>query len=59
MFEQYPDIVSINEIMTMLNISKNTALKLVHNGEISAFRIGRSIKNPKVSVIEYVNKLIN
>lgn len=56
MLNNYSDILSIKDLMAILNIEKNTALRLVHNGDIASFRIGRCIKIPKVSVINYINK---
>ena len=53
MFENYNDVVTINEVMEMLKVGKNTAWRLVHNGEIKAFNIGKSVKIPKKSVMYY------
>lgn len=54
MFTEYPDVVTVNEVMKMLKVGRNTAWKLIHSGEIRAFNIGKSVKIPKKSVIEYV-----
>lgn len=54
MFKNYDDVITINEVTEMLKIGKNTAWKLIHSGEIRAFNIGKSVKIPKKSVIEYV-----
>ena len=56
MFEKYHDIVEFKDLTEMLCIGKNTALKLLHNGDISYFMIGNRIKIPKKSVISYVEK---
>ena len=56
MFEKYPDIVGLNELKEMLGIGRNTALRIVHSGELNYFRIGKIIKIPKTSVIAYVEK---
>lgn len=56
MFENYDDVVTINEVKEMLKIGKNTAWKLIHSGEIRAFNIGKCVKIPKKSVIDYVTQ---
>ena len=53
------DILTVEEIMELLNIGKNTAYSLLESGEIKAFRIGRMWKIPRKSVYEYINKKIN
>ncbi len=54
MFEDYPDLVSIDEICNMLSIGKNAAYELLQKKKIKAFHIGRSWKIPKQAVEEYI-----
>ena len=54
MFENYPDIVTISDIMTMLNIGKSTAYSLLQAGKIHHIKIGRKYIIPKQSVIDFV-----
>ncbi len=56
MFENYPDIVSVEQLMEMLQIGQVLAYKLVKSGEIKARKVGREYKIPKVNVIEYLNR---
>lgn len=58
-FADYPDIVTVKQLRQMLAIGHNQALDLVHSGEIKSFRIGRMIKIPKNSVIDYIASQIN
>lgn len=58
MFENYKDVVNIKELKNMLNIGRDKAYFLVNSGEIKAFIIGRNIKIPKKSVIDYIEKNI-
>lgn len=53
MFENYSDVVGVNELCDMLRIGKNTAYKLINTGEIISVRVGRCIKIPKVYIIDY------
>ncbi len=54
MFENYSDLVSIEELCEMLFIGKNVAYELLQRKKIKAFRIGRLWKIPKRSVEEYI-----
>lgn len=56
MFESYPDVVSVEQLMEMLQIGQVLAYKLVKSGEIKARKVGREYKIPKVNVIEYLNR---
>lgn len=56
-FKQCPDILTTSQLQEMLDIGRNTALKLLKSGEIKSKKIGRCYKIPKVYVIEYLNKL--
>jgi excisionase family DNA binding protein len=54
MFKEFPDVVGIKEICEMLNIGSKKAYKLVKTGELRSIPCSKSIKVPKISVIEYV-----
>lgn len=54
MFEQYEDMVTIDDVCQMLNIGKNGAYRLLKEGKLHAFKIGRIWKISKFSVMEYV-----
>lgn len=54
MFENYKDVVTINELMTMLRVGKNKAYELIRNGTIQTIKIGRKYIIPKISVIDFL-----
>ena len=56
MFAEYPDIVTVKDLQTMLGISRHTAYDLLGEGEISCIRLGNAYKIPKINVINYVLK---
>lgn len=56
MLEEYNAILTVQELMDALNIGRNSAYDLLNRGEIAAFRIGRSWKIPKDSVIHYISQ---
>ena len=53
LFEDYPDIVSAEDLMRMLGIGRNTAYTLLQDGSICSFRIGKCYKIIKQSVIDF------
>ena len=54
MFAEYPDLLSINDLRQMLNISRHLAYDLISDGYIDAIKIGNSFRIPKINVINYV-----
>lgn len=56
MFNDYPDIVSIKQMMIMLKIGRNTAYNLINTNQIKSIKIGRIHKIPKVNIIKYIEK---
>lgn len=54
MFPDYPDIVNVTQIQTMLSVSRHVAYDLINDGDIKAIKIKNTFKIPKVNVIEFV-----
>ena len=55
MLEEYPDVLSINETMEILGISRNLLYNLIHTGAIPAMRIGKNLwRINKQSLIKYI-----
>ena len=54
MFTEYPDIVNIMQLKTMLDIGVNLAYELVRQKKISSLKVGREYKIPKRNVIAYL-----
>ncbi len=55
-FKDYPDIVSVEQLMQMLQIGQVLAYKLVKSGAIKSRKVGREYKIPKINVIAYLNR---
>ena len=50
MFIKYPDIVNVKQLTEMLDIGITLAYRLVREGKIKAFKIGREYKIPKAKI---------
>ena len=55
MFNNYPDVVTIEQLCEMLGgISIKSAYRLLRNGKIKGFIVGRRYRIPKIHVFEYL-----
>jgi len=54
MFNEYPDIMSVEQLSKALGIGKNSAYELIRSRAIGCKRIGRKIIIPKSCVIDFV-----
>ena len=48
------ELITVDEVMKILKIGKNTAYRLLEDNEIEAFRIGNKWKIPRSSVYKYI-----
>ena len=56
MFDNYKDILTIEDMQSALGIGRTIAYKLINSGKIMHLRIGKAIKIPKQFLIDYVNQ---
>lgn len=56
MFENYDDILTVEEMCSILKIGQTAAYRLLNGGEIKAFKNGRVWRIPKSAVVEYTTK---
>ena len=54
MFNEYNDLITIDELCGILQIGRNSAYMLLNTGAIKAIRIGRIWKIPKIAVEQYI-----
>ncbi len=54
MFNEYSDIVTVEELCEMLRIGRNKAYDLLRSGNIKAFRCGRLWIISKAAVEEFI-----
>ena len=55
MFDNYPDVVTVKEMQTMLRIGRKAAYNLVHNGTSPSVRIGASYLITKKSIENFLS----
>lgn len=55
-FNNIPNILTVKELCSLLQIGRNTAYDLIHSGAIRHIRIKNQIRIPKVYVIEYIQQ---
>jgi len=56
MFEDYNDILRVQDIQSALRIGRTRAYELVKEGKLARLRVGNKILVPKKSLIEYVEQ---
>lgn len=56
MFNEYSDVITIDERCEMLRIGRNKAYELLGTGKIKAFQCGRTWVISKEAVAEFVRK---
>ena len=54
MLNEYPDVMSIDEMCRALSIGKKTGYKLLQTGQIRFLKIGRAYRIPKINLLEYL-----
>ncbi len=54
MFSEYSDVVSVNDLTSMLHIGRNKAYELLNTNTIQSIRIGKKHIIPKFRVIEFL-----
>ncbi len=56
MFDNYKDVLTVDETCTALKIGKNSLYKLLKIGAIKYIKVGRKYLIPKVCLIDFINK---
>ena len=57
LLKDYPDIMGIEEMSAALGVSPKTAYKLLREGKITAIKVGRAYRIPKIHVLAYLSVL--
>lgn len=57
MLEDYPDILTLKQAQTVLNIGRNSMLDLINSCEVDAFKIKGKWRILKSDLIHFVSRL--
>ena len=52
--DEIPPVVSVDDLMDILHIGRNTAYNLVRAGTIRSIRIGKQIRIPREAVLQFL-----
>lgn len=50
----YPDVMNIEDMSKALSISTKTGYKLIREGKITAMKVGRTYRIPKIHLLNYL-----
>ena len=54
LFNNFPDVLSVKQLQSALQIGRNKAYELIKNNTVKYFKVGKEIKIPKQFLIDYV-----
>lgn len=54
MFDEYPDILTVEEACEALRVGYNAMYELLNSGKLKAYKNGRVWRIPKASIRQYV-----
>lgn len=54
MLRDYPDVLNIEQMSTLLGVSTKTGYKILQAGKIACMKVGRSYRIPKIHVLTYL-----
>lgn len=57
MLKDYPDVMDINDMCSILGIGVKTGYQLLRNCSISCLKVGRTYRIPKVHILSYLKIL--
>lgn len=57
MFENYPDVVNVEQFAEMLNIGKSSAYNLLQNNQIRHVKVGKKYIIPKTAVLDFLGDI--
>lgn len=56
LFEEYPDVMTVQQVRKALGIGRTAVYRLLENHEIDCFMIGNAYKVPKTCLLEFVQR---
>lgn len=59
MIDNYPDVLTPDEVKTILSIGRNAIYSLLKSGELKSLRIGKLYRIPKKYLMDYLYPCYN
>lgn len=53
-FKEYPDVLDVKQVSTLLGVSTKTVYKLIKDGSLSSLKVGREFRVTKVTLMKYM-----
>ena len=57
MFEDYPDVLTVEEACEALRVGYNAMYELLNSGKLKAYKNGRTWRIPKDAIKKYIIEL--
>jgi excisionase family DNA binding protein len=54
--QDLPLVLTVEDLMEVLNIGRNTAYEIVRSGQIRSIRVGKNYRIPRDAVEEFLQK---
>lgn len=55
MLTEYPDILTTEDVRSLLKVSKHTVYKLIQTGELKARKVAQHYRIQKAELINFIN----
>jgi len=53
--QDFPDVLNVMEVSKILSISSKTVYRLINDGLLTAIKVGRAFRIPKLYLLQYLN----
>ncbi len=54
MLEQYPDVLTVRQVMEILQLGRDSTYALIRCGKIPSVKVGRQIRVSKLAVLQFL-----
>ena len=59
MFEQYPDVLTVRQVMELLHLERDNTYALIRCGQIPSVKVKRQIRVTKQAVMQFLRMQSN
>ena len=56
MFSNYDDVLTVSDVAEILYVGRNTVYELLNSGELKGFRIGKTWRVTKDSLVSFISE---